>query len=262
MTLNFTFSLIDFEYFLLVLVRIASFVAAAPFFSMRNVPRRVRVGLSLFVAMLVYYTFRPVEAYTYVSVIGYATLVLKEAITGLLLGFSANICTYIIMFAGNIIDMDIGLSMASQFDPSTGSLATLTGQLYYYYVYIMLIVTGMYQYILRAIVDSFQLIQLGGANVDTTNLIKMMTVYMTHFFTISFRIMLPVFACTMIINVVLGVIAKVAPQMNMFSVGIQIKLLAGFSVLFIVVYLLPDVSNYIFKEMRNMLVSMMRVLQK
>ena len=66
----------------------------------------------------------------------------------------------------------------------------------------------------------------------------------------------------MIINVVLGVIAKVAPQMNMFSVGIQIKLLAGFSVLFIVVYLLPDVSNYIFKEMRNMLVSMMRVLQK
>jgi flagellar biosynthetic protein FliR len=72
--------------------------------------------------------------------------------------------------------------------------------------------------------------------------------------------MLPVFACTMIINVVLGVIAKVAPQMNMFSVGIQIKLLAGFFVLFIIVYMLPDVSNFIFKEMRNMIKAMTRVL--
>ena len=260
MTVNYTFSLVEFEYFLLVLVRIASFVTAAPFFSMRNTPRRVRIGLSLFTAVLVYYTLRPTEAYSYVSVIGYAILVLKEALTGLLIGFAANICTYIIMFAGNIIDMDIGLSMASEFDPSTGALVTLTGQLYYYYVYIMLVVTGMYQYVLRAIIDSFRLIPLGGANIHTDNMIKMMTVYMSHFFIISFRIMLPVFACTMIINVVLGVIAKVAPQMNMFSVGIQIKLLAGFFVLFIIVYMLPDVSNFIFKEMRNMIKAMTRVL--
>jgi flagellar biosynthetic protein FliR len=228
---------------------------------MRNSPRRVRVGLSLFVAALVFYTIRPHEAYTYVSVIGYAVLVLKEALTGLLIGFSANICTYIIMFAGNIIDMDIGLSMASEFDPSMGGLVTLTGQLYYYYVYMMLIITGMYQYVLKAIVDSFRVIELGGANIDTTHLIRTITVFMTQFFIISFRIMLPIFACTMIINVILGVIAKVAPQMNMFSVGVQIKLIAGFMILFIVVYLLPDVSNFIFEEMRKMMISMLKVLK-
>ncbi len=261
MTINYTFSLVDFEYFLLVLVRIATFVVAAPFFSMRNSPRKVRIGLSLFVAALVYYTIRPEEAYSYVSVVGYATLVLKEALTGLLIGFAANICTYIIMFAGNIIDMDIGLSMASEFDPSMGGLVTLTGQLYYYYVYMMLVVTGMYQYILRAIVDSFRIIQLGGANIDTNHLIRTITVFMTQFFVISFRIMLPVFACTMIINVILGVIAKVAPQMNMFSVGVQIKLISGFLVLFIVVYLLPDVSNFIFAEMKRMILAMVKVLR-
>jgi len=259
-TVNFVFNLSDFEYFLLVLVRIATFVMAAPFFSTRNVPRRIRVGLSLFTAVMVYYTIRPEEAYSYVSPVGYAVLVLKEALTGLIIGFSAEICNYIIIFAGNIIDMDIGLSMASEFDPSTGMTVTLTGQLYYYYVNLMLIITGMYQYIIRAIVDSFKLIPLGGAVIHQDNMMRIMTRYMADYFTISFRIMLPVFACTMTINVVLGIMTKVAPQLNMFSVGIQIKLIAGLLILFFTVFLLPSVSDFIFKEMRNMITAMIKAI--
>jgi flagellar biosynthetic protein FliR len=258
---TFTISLVDFEYFLLVLVRIATFMFVAPFFSTRNVPARVRIGISFFAAVIIFQALHPEEAYSYVSVVGYAVLVLKEAITGLLIGFAANICSYIVIFAGDIIDMDIGLSMATEFDPSTGGLVTMTGQLYYYFISMMIIVSGMYQYIFNAIMDSFKLIKLGGANFQAAGMVKLMTVYMADFFIIAFRIVLPVFACTMTLNVVLGVIAKVAPQMNMFSIGIQLKMLLGFTILFLIVFIFPQVADMIFDEMRNMIVSMVRLLE-
>ncbi len=261
MLVNYTFSLVQFEYFLLILVRISAFVMAAPFFSTRDVPRRVRAGLSLFIAIFILYTINPKQDYTYVTEIEYAYLVMKEAITGILIGFASNICTYIVLFAGSIIDMDIGLSMATEFDPSSAAMVTLTGQLYYYYVFIMLIVTGMYQYILRAVVDSFKVVPLGKINIETSNMVIIMTKYMSDMFSISLRIILPIFACTMTVNLVLGIIAKVAPQMNMFSVGIQIKLLVGFFVIFITIFLLPDVSNFIFEEMQKMTVYTIKMLK-
>ena len=58
----------------------------------------------------------------------------------------------------------------------------------------------------------------------------------------------------MILNCVLGIMAKVAPQMNMFSVGMQLKLLVGFAVLFLTIFLVPTVANFIFNEIKTMVV--------
>ncbi len=252
------FSLVTFEYFLLVLVRIASFVMVAPFFSFPNVPNRVKIGFSLFVAILVMAVIGPEEGASYESVIGYAVMVIREVMVGLMIGYCGNICNYIIIFAGNIMDMDMGLSMAQEFNSAMGTEVTITGNLYYYAVSLLLITSGMYQYIIRAVIDSFQLIPLGAAVFQWDSLFTTMVTFATDLFVISFRICLPVFGCIMILNCILGVMSKVAPQMNMFSVGIQIKILVGFGVLFLTLFLLPDIANFIFKEMRNMILSVVK----
>ena len=82
-----------------------------------------------------------------------------------------------------------------------------------------------------------------------------MTKYVGDLFIIGFRIFLPFFACIMIFNCILGIMAKVAPQMNMFSVGIQIKILVGFIVLFLTIYLVPSIANFIITEIKTMVVS-------
>lgn len=87
------------------------------------------------------------------------------------------------------------------------------------------------------------------------SLLASMVQYCTDLFVIGFRIVLPVFACMMILNSILGIMAKVAPQMNMFAVGVQLKLLLGLAVLFITTFLLPDIANFIFKEIKVMTVS-------
>lgn len=253
--IEYTFSLIDFEILLLILVRISCLVYVAPFFNTKNVPALAKIGLSVFVSILI---FGSVDTTTveYTGVLGYAVIVLKEGITGLLIGLAASVCNSIILFAGNIIDMDIGLSMAQEFDAQTNSQVTITGNMYNYFLLLLLLATNMHHYILRAIVDSFQVIPVNGQVFDWDSLMTSMIRYMGDMFVIAFRIILPVFACIMILNCILGIMAKVAPQMNMFAVGIQMKVLVGLSVLFLTVSLLPGISDFVFTEMKRMIVSM------
>lgn len=253
--LEYTFSLANFEILILILVRISCFVYIAPFFGTKNAPSQAKIGFSFFVALLVY-GFVDKTAIEYTGLIGYAIIVLKEGITGLLIGFAANICNSIILFAGNIIDMDIGLSMAQEFDPMTNSQVTITGNLYQYLLLLMMVVTNMHHYVLRALIDSYQVIPVNGQVFQWDSLAEAMTTYMADSFVIAFRIVLPVFACMMILNCILGIMAKVAPQMNMFAVGMQMKVLLGLTVLFLTVMLLPGISDFVFKEMKRMIVSM------
>ena len=248
-----TFNLVEFEYILLIFVRIASFVFVAPFFSQGGVPAQAKIGLSFLTAAILY-TVVPVTEVEYVGVIGYGMVVLKEGITGMLIGFAAYICNSIVVFAGSMIDMDIGLSMAQQFNPDMSMQMTATGNLYYYMIFAMLLATNMHHYILRAVCDSFYVVPLGGAVFEWDSLIVSMITYMTDLFVIGFRIFLPVFAVIMIMNCVLGVMAKVAPQVNMFSVGIQLKVLVGLVVLFLVSFLFPSVSDMVFNEIKKMVV--------
>lgn len=252
---EYTFSLTHFEILILILVRISCFVFIAPFYGTKNVPAQVKIALSVFVSLMIY-NFVDKTGIGYTGLFGYTVIVLKEGITGLLMGFAANVCNSIILFAGNIIDMDIGLSMATEFDQTMNSQVTITGNLYNYFILLLLVATNMHHYLLRTVVDSFEVIPVNGQVFDWGSLLISMTRFMTDLFVIGFRIVLPVFACIMILNCILGIMAKVAPQMNMFAVGMQMKIMVGFVVLFLTVSLLSGIGDFIFMEMKRMLVSM------
>ena len=250
---QYSFSLENFEIFILILVRVSCFVYIAPFYGMSNVPNQVKIGLSAMIALLVS-GFADVSQVEYTGLIGYAVIVLKEGITGLLIGLAANVCNSIILFAGNIIDMDIGLSMVTEFDPTMNTQVTITGNLYNYFILLLLIATDMHHVILQAVVDSFTVVPINGQIFNWDSLAGSITQYMTDLFVIGFRIFLPIFACMMILNCILGILAKVAPQMNMFAVGMQMKILVGFGVLFLTISLLPGIASFIFTEMKKMMV--------
>lgn len=252
---NYEFSLYTFEYFLMILVRVASFVFIAPFFGMNNTPNRVKVGLSVFISIILYQVMMPKNPLEYSGVIEFAIIVLKEGITGLLIGFAANICNSIVLFSGKIIDMEIGLAMMDVFDPASRQQVAITGQFYNYLIMMLLIITNMHHYILKALIDSYQVIPVNGTVFQWDHLLETMTTYMADLMVIGFRVVLPIFATSMILNCILGIMAKVAPQMNMFAIGIQLKILLGVVILFLTIILLPSISNAIFREMKKMIVS-------
>lgn len=252
--INYSFDLATFEYFLMILVRIASFVYIAPFFGMTNTPGRVKIGFSAVVSLLLYSVILPKTGLEYSGVFDYAILVVKEVIVGLLIGYGANICNTIVLTAGKLIDMNIGLSMAMEYDPTTQSQSSVVSNMYNYFILLLLIVSNMHLYILRALIDSYEVIPIGTVIFNTDHLLVSMIQFMTDTFVIAFRIFLPFFAVTMIANCILGILSKASPQLNMFSVGIQIKLLIGLLVMFVTVFMLPDVANYIFRQMKAMII--------
>lgn len=251
---NFSFTLQDFEHFFLILVRISAFVAIAPYFSMSQVPRKVKTGLSLAISLLLWFAI-PKQTLVYETVIDYAVIVVKEALVGIVIGFSSSICNNIILFAGKMIDMDMGFAMVNVFDPVTKDQVSVSGTFYNYAVMLCLLCSGMHTYILRAFIDSYQLIPINAAVFDVNGIYHGMLEFLSDYVVIGFRIYLPIFMSIMILNVVLGVLAKVAPQMNMFVVGMQLKVLTGLIVMFLIVYLLPDISNFIFIETKKMMVT-------
>lgn len=244
-----TFTIQNMEFYLMVLVRVSGFVFTAPFFSHQAVSAQMKAGISIMLSILVIQTI-PVVTVSYSGVVGFSVLVLKEFVVGAILGFLCNLCFYIVHFAGHVMDMEMGLSMATMFDPSSNMQITVTGNIYNYFVLLLLVVTNMHYYVIRSIVESFQYFNVGQA-VFRLGLKDIMVDFMAEYFVIALRIVLPVFCCMLLINVILGVLAKAAPQMNMFVVGIQIKLIVGMIVLLLLVQTLPTVSDFIFSKMKD-----------
>lgn len=244
------FTIENMEFFLLILLRISGFVFTAPFFSLSNVPRRVKVGLSVFIAIVLFESMEktPLE---YTGVIGYAGMAIMELMIGVIMGFMMNCCVYILSFSGQIIDMEIGFSMVNVMNPMANMTTTATGNLYTYFIMLLLLASDLYRYILKAILDAFFFVPVGQA-VFRISIYKVMVTFIKDYFIIGFRIVLPVFAAMLVVNVVLGVLAKVAPQMNMFVIGMQLKVFVGLVLLTLAVKYIPTVADLIYNEMKLM----------
>jgi flagellar biosynthetic protein FliR len=256
---NITFSYAELEYFLLILTRVTCFVYIAPFFSTRNTPNNIRIAFSIFLAILVS-SYLPHTVLTYNSLAGYTVMVMKEAVTGFLIGFGASLCMTVISFAGRIIDMEIGLMMASVMDPMTQENTSITGVMYSNAITLILLMTGMYQFLLLALVETFTLIPINGAIFRPEALVTSMTTFLREYIILGFRIALPVFVVITLLNALLGVLAKVAPQMNMFAVGMQMKILLGFAIIYLTVGMLPIAATIIFDQTKRVVTEMVRIM--
>lgn len=256
---NVSFTYADLEYWLLIFVRISLFVYIVPFFSMSNVPRQYRVILSVALSVLLFGVL-PREEIVYDTVFEYAMLVVKEAVTGILIGMGVNLCSTILTLTGSIADMEVGFSMVTLLDPATGQQTTITSTLYQYLIMLILILSGMYQYIIGALAESYELIPVNGAVFDSEKLLNAAISFMGEYISVGFRICLPIFAAILLLNAVLGILAKVSPQMNMFAIGLQLKVFVGMVVIFLTLRLLPVAADIIFTEAKRMTVAFVEAL--
>lgn len=245
-----SFSIYHLEYFLAILVRIVGAMAFAPIFGNMNVTRRVRLFISVAIAFAIFanYPYRPLE---YTTFIGYTVILLKELVVGLSIGFMSNITLTIISMAGQFIDRELGFSMVSNFDSTFNTETTITAEFYNMLVMVILLASNLHYFIISALSDSFALIPIGNVTIDSGVLYDSMISYISSYFVIAFRISLPVLITIMLLNVVLGVLAKTAPQMSMFVIGIQLKIFGGFAVLIATLPFLVNITRYITEEMQD-----------
>jgi len=93
-----------------------------------------------------------------------------------------------VSFAGHIIDMEVGLSMVTLMDPTTRESSSISGIFYQYMVILMLIISGMHEYLLKALLETFTLIPINGAVFNTDSLLVSMIRFMSEYIIVGFRI--------------------------------------------------------------------------
>ena len=233
--INYEVALGQFELFVLILIRLASFVYAAPFFNTANVPRKFKVGFAIALSVIVY-AIHPDMSVEYDNMIDYCIIALQEVIVGVILGAASFFCVQIIQFSGKIIDMDIGISMAQLYDPTTRMQVGIMGNFYYYMLMLLLIISGMHRFLIEAIVETYNVIPIGGVKFSGA-IYSTVIQFMTDYFVIGFRI---------------------APQMNMFVVGMQLKIFVGIFVILFTIGMLPAVSNFILEEIQSIFTALVR----
>ena len=246
------FTVENLEFFLAIAMRIAGFVFIAPFFSNSSMPQRAKLLLSFSVALVSFFVVPQEVPLEYNGVVGYAGLIISEAVAGMILGLFANLAMYILSYAGQIADMEIGLSMVTQFDPTSKMQVTITSNILTNAVLLTMVASNLHLYVLRAIIDSFVLIPVGQVKVSSL-FYKGYLNFLMDYMILAFRIVLPVFAALLVVNAILAVLAKAAPQMNMFVIGHQLKIFVGLTVLVLMMLYLPSISEIIFEQMMELL---------
>ena len=156
----------------------------------------------------------------------------QEVAVGLILGAMASFCVQIIMFAGKMIDMDTGLVKWLQImDPTTNVQVGILVILLLYTSSASDGIGTLYRYLISAIVETYNVIPIGQVKFSAS-IYNDIIGFMSDYFVIGFRIALPVFSAILLLNVILAILARIAPQMNMFVVGMQLKIFVGIFAVF------------------------------
>ncbi|TCT26757.1 flagellar biosynthetic protein FliR [Melghiribacillus thermohalophilus] len=215
--------------FLLIFARVTSFFVMLPIFSYRNIPTRHKIALGLFLAWIMFYT---VDIPILVIDGNYLLLLLKEILVGLFIGFIAYLILSAVQIAGGFIDFQMGFAIANVIDPQTGAQSPLIGQYYYTIVILFLISVDAHHLLLDGVFYSYQYIALDQfIPFEQSSIPAFLIKTFNHMFVVAFQMAVPIVGTLFLVDVALGIIARTVPQLNVFVVGLPLKILVSFIVI-------------------------------
>ncbi|MDF1506573.1 flagellar biosynthetic protein FliR [Robertmurraya sp. DFI.2.37] len=238
----------EFPAFLLIFVRVTSFFLMMPLFSYRTIPARHKIGLGFFLAWIMFYT---VEAPLFEINGAYFLLIMKEALVGILVGFIAYLILSAIQIAGGFIDFQMGFAIANVIDPQTGAQSPLTGQYFYIITLLFLLSVNGHHLLIDGVYYSYQFIPLDQAWIPfgDENMVEYVVKSFSSMFMIALQMALPVVGSLFLVDVALGIVARTVPQLNVFVVGLPLKIGVSFIVIFAVMAIMMGVVSQLFELM-------------
>lgn len=247
--------------FLLLMTRISGIFIIAPFFGSQNIPVYFRAGIAFAITLVIFPVVDQKQTMEVpITIIGYSMAVLSELFVGWLIGFVAYITLAAVNMAGIIMDMQVGFSVVSVMDPTSGQQNPLIGSFLYYLTLIIFVVTNGHHVLLAALVRSVDAIPLLGMNFNTA-LADLMVDFTAGIFVTGVKIALPITFAILLNNVALGILARTMPQMNIFVVGIPLQIVIGTFVLAIVIPFYILFLDVLFNEMYGNIAIALRAIQ-
>lgn len=211
------------------MARILSLMATAPVFNNAAMPMRIRLIVGLAVTLALVPVLPPMPAVPAGSWIGLSVLV-QQILVGLLLGFALRIAFVAIDVAGDLIGLQMGLSFAVFYDPQNSAQTPVVAEFLGLLATLLFLAMNGHLLVLSTLAESFTLLPVSTAPFAAASLSALLA-WAATMFAAGVLLALPLVAALLIANIAMGVLARVAPQMNLFAVGFPVTITAGFVVL-------------------------------
>lgn len=166
----------------------------------------------------------------------YFLLIIKEALTGLTVGLIAMILLYAVQVAGGFIDIKMGFMIANVIDPQTGAQSPMIGSYLYTFTILFILATDAHHLLLDGVYYSYQFVPLDQLYLPFGDeaVISFVVSTFSTMFIIAFQMAMPIVGSLFLVDVALGMVSRTVPQVNVFVVGLPLKILAGFIILVLV----------------------------
>jgi len=245
------------ELFILALVRVSTIIFLLPAFTMNSVPSTIKAAVSVLLTILVYQQMPLVSFAIANSPTFFFMIVLEQIFIGLIIGFTTGYLLYFVIMAGEFIARDIGLMQGST-NPFIEFQSNFYSILFPILMIVIFFASGGHFFFIRVLFESFQYIPMGNFVWDTRSFAEILILLSASSFVVSFQFAAPVMAIIFLCTVALGLMNRVMPQMQVWILGIPLKVIFG---TLVIIYTLPtmvQLFNAHFESLQRALFAILR----
>jgi flagellar biosynthetic protein FliR len=234
----------EFSNWMLVFVRISAFLLVLPFFTMANFPVTMRVATGAVIALLLapILPAYPLDKLDFISVLG---VMAQEVSIGLLLGFVSRMIFYAVDIAGSIISTEMGLNLATIFDPLNQQSSQIAGTILVFLATVVMLTLNLHHWMLLGFQQAYTVLPIGDAHLNSA-LFENIVAQTSRVFMVALQISAPVIAVSFVITLIFAVLSRAVPEMNVFTEMYGFRIVGGLIVFGFTLQLSAQyVTNYL-----------------
>ena len=243
--------------FVMVFTRLSGMLASAPLFATYPIPMQIKIWLCATTAFIMYpMVLNSVQTHIPNNMIEMTLLLIKEFFIGFLIGYISRFIFSSLQIAGHTLGVLTGLSMGQVFDPTSSEQTPVLGQIYVYIATIVFLGLNAHHWLFLSVLKSFSSVPPGLEFLFTPQLVKHVLLLFTQMFSISFQVIMPIFCILFISEVLMGFVAKMMPQMNIFMVALPFKI--GLGLILMIIFVSPSIT-YIAHMIEKYMIGILRL---
>jgi flagellar biosynthetic protein FliR len=226
--------------FLWPFIRMLALVGTAPVLGDPAVPRQVKVALAALLAFALAPATGALAAVPIVSAEG-VWIAVQQVLVGVAMGFSMRLVFAAVQVAGEYIGLQMGLSFASFFDPSSNGTTMVVSRLLYMLAVLIFLAVDGHLLLIAVLAQSFETLPVAAAPLSAAGWAVLVR-SAGEIFASGLMLALPLVTALLILNLAMGILNRASPQFSIFAVGFPLTLLAGIAMLYL---LIPQLAGFL-----------------
>lgn len=232
---------------ILVFMRMTGCILFNPLVGGKNFPAIFKAGFIIMLTLVIA-TFAPPEPLTNTTSLSLMILMIKEFLVGYTIGFICTLFTYVIIFGGELMDMQMGISMSKIYDPQSNVSMSLSATFFNVTYMFLFFTTGAHLTLIKLFLSSGKVIPYGQLQIHTELTGQIIDVF-CQCTVLAVKLAMPILATQFFMEIGVGILMKAIPQINVFVVNIQAKLFVG---LLLLVFIFSPAVSFLGKSIELM----------